>query len=318
MSNPNSSIRRTPGNRTGHTPIVQGYFIESSAFVDTSDFTFRTLLHFLKQWWRRISLSILLATGLSFTAFLFSTPIYRSTVIVLPAADSENAQNQLLDQIGGLASLAGLAPTTSSGNELKLALAFLKSDKFAIDFVRQLELEETLFPKRWDSTTHTWRNGKPPTDDDIIDLLEGIRKITQNRETGTISLRMEWTDPEAAANWANAQIDRANLLLRSTAIEEAEKKIAFLKEQVSETNISELKQAIYRLMEHHIKAKMVASIRPEYAFRIVDPARAAARDHPVRPRLIAYLAFGLFAGMTIGIVLASIGHIGLIRQQERV
>ncbi|HHQ15037.1 MAG TPA: hypothetical protein ENK16_08395, partial [Chromatiales bacterium] len=97
-----------PDSNIGRTPIIRGYFIESAAFVDTSEFTFRTLFHFFRQWWKRILISLLLGIVLSYAAFLFVTPIYRATIVFLPAAETESTQSQFLDQIGGIASLAGL------------------------------------------------------------------------------------------------------------------------------------------------------------------------------------------------------------------
>jgi len=45
---------------------------------------------------------------------------------------------------------------------------------------------------------------------------------------------------------------------------------------------------------------MLASVRQEYALKIIDPALPSDADRPVRPRKVLYSALGLSAGALMG------------------
>jgi len=49
---------------------------------------------------------------------------------------------------------------------------------------------------------------------------------------------------------------------------------------------------------------MVASVRVQYTFRVIDAARPPDDDDFVRPKRVVLAAFGLFAGFVLGIAAA--------------
>ena len=71
---------------------------------------------------------------------------------------------------------------------------------------------------------------------------------------------------------ANGLVGLANELLRTRALEEAQRNIAYLNAQADRTNEVELRRAIFNLIESETKTLMLANGRTEYAFRVVDPA----------------------------------------------
>jgi hypothetical protein len=64
----------------------------------------------------------------------------------------------------------------------------------------------------------------------------------------------------------------ANDDLRDQAIEESERDISYLSDQVVKTNVLQLRDAIYSLMENEIKEEMLARGSEQYALKVVDPA----------------------------------------------
>jgi hypothetical protein len=83
---------------------------------------------------------------------------------------------------------------------------------------------------------------------------------------------IDWTDPATAAQWANGFVALANELLRTRALVESKRNIAYLNDQISKTDVVELRRVLYGLIESETKTLMLANGRPEYAFRVVDPA----------------------------------------------
>src|SRR3569623_3798652 len=69
-----------------------------------------------------------------------------------------------------------------------------------------------------------------------------IRTISQDKKTGLITLAIEWKDPEEAARWANLLVERLNQHERQVAIGEAEKSLAYLKNELAKTSFQEMQQ----------------------------------------------------------------------------
>ena len=61
---------------------------------------------------------------------------------------------------------------------------------------------------------------------------------------------------------------------------------------------------------------MLANIREEYGFKVIDPAVVSDKDKFVRPRRILLTSLGLFVGLSIGIFIALLlGAIDRARKQ---
>jgi uncharacterized protein involved in exopolysaccharide biosynthesis len=93
-----------------------------------------------------------------------------------------------------------------------------------------------------------------------------------------------------------------NTRLRTEAIEDAEKSIAYLGKQLPTTTSVEVQQAIYRLIETQTKQRMIANTREEYALRVIDPA--VAPGERIRPRRVEVVFAGLIVGSIIAVFAA--------------
>jgi uncharacterized protein involved in exopolysaccharide biosynthesis len=139
-------------------------------------------------------------------------------------------------------------------------------------------------------------------------LWQGAKKfirdffiLGEDKDTGLLTVAIEWTDPEKAAYWANRLVSLANENARQRDIEYAEKSIAYLQEQIEETNVVELERVLYNLVETEQKKLMLASARDDYVFQIVDPA--VIPINPARPNTIFLIFLGTVAGGFLGVVL---------------
>jgi uncharacterized protein involved in exopolysaccharide biosynthesis len=114
-----------------------------------------------------------------------------------------------------------------------------------------------------------------------------------------MTVAIEWTDPVTAARWANDFVALANERIRSRALQDSTRNIEYLNKQIERTTVVEVQRAIYNLIESETKNLMLANVRAEYAFRIVDPAvPPEVRSSPRRKLLVlSGLAVGLFAGV---------------------
>jgi uncharacterized protein involved in exopolysaccharide biosynthesis len=249
---------------------------------------------------------VLCTVPLSAIAIL-SEPIYRAATVVVPTTSERNSLSGTLSsalaQVGGLATLAGLS-AGSGDSTTEEALAVLRSRDFTERFIADLNLMPVLFADAWDPATRTWKSpDNPPT------LARGsayfdsqIRRVTRDRQTGLVTLQIEWRDREVAAQWANELIRRLNEEMRSRAIEKTQASMTFLEQELAGTTIVGTREAINRLIENQIRERMLANVTHEYVFRVVDAALAPDAGDPVRPNKLMLLLAGPLLGFAFGVV----------------
>jgi len=271
-----------------------------------------TLDELLELTWRRrllVIASVLVFAALAAAASFVMTPRWRAQVVIVPVKsdDMRGVLSSALGQLGGLASLAGLG--ASGGGNKEENLQFLSSRGFLASFIEEEQLLPVLFAKKWDATQGRWIVDDP---DDVPTIADGVRymdtkvrSVQEERRTGIVTLSIVWKDPVVAARWANLMVERANRDLRARAVRDAEASKAYLNAELGKTDVVELRQSIYRLLENQIKTIMLASVRPDYAFRIIDPAVPPDLDEKIRPKrtvmtVLGALAGGVFALLVIG------------------
>lgn len=201
-------------------------------------------------------------------------------------------------QLSGLASLVGV--NLHGGSSTKtLALATLQSEILTDTYIKAHNLLPILYAKYWDAKKNEWKLG----DSERIPTLwkanrlfkRKIRSIDNDLKTGVITLSIRWKNPYQAAQWANGLVKLTNDYLRQKAINEAQRRIAFLNREAQRTNVVEIKNAIYSLMESEIKSEMVAKGRAQYALQIVDPA--VPPQEKSFPKPILWIVGGVLAGI---------------------
>ena len=269
------------------------------------------LIELLDAVWQRkwIALSIAATFFLLSAILAFAlSPIYRVEMLLLPASTDQSTRlSAVANQFGGLASLAGI-DLGSPGNNAQEAIAMLTSRSLLASFIEEKDLLPVLFADQWDSNAGRWSVARP---DDRPTLWKGIKtlredvvSVRQDPSTALITLAIEWGQPDLAAEWASDLVYRVNETMRAREIEEAEMSLAFLDHELSKTGVVELREAIYSLVEAQAKRKMVASVRDQFAFRIVDPARIPDSDDFVKPRRALMIVAGTLFGTGLGVAIA--------------
>jgi uncharacterized protein involved in exopolysaccharide biosynthesis len=136
----------------------------------------------------------------------------------------------------------------------------------------------------------------------VEDFNEKVRFVFEDRRTGLVTLRIEWYEPEVAAAWANEFVAAANEAARRRAIEEAERTLKYLYDELAKTSVVGIQEGIYSLIETQINTIAVANVQSEYALRVVDPAVASDPDRFVRPIRPLVIALGALVGFSLGVL----------------
>jgi len=225
------------------------------------------------------------------------TPTFLASVLLAPASNENHRSSgiaSIANQFGGLAGLAGIS--VGGSNDIEIALATLSSRKFITRFITDLNLKPILFRDKWDASKKIWLEKEPSYGESYKKFREKVLNISRNRKTQLITLSVEWENPVDAAKWANALVTRINNELRQQTIEEAERSISYLTDQISQTSLSELQNVMYRIIEEHTKVITLAKVNDEYVLRVIDPAiPPEIRSKPNR-KLIVMLGI-LFGGI---------------------
>lgn len=239
---------------------------------------------------------------LSAVAAFTLTPVYRAQVLMAPVAEdgSRSGIAALAGQLGGLAAFAGLQPP--AGANTALGIATLESRALTEQFIRERNLMPVLFPDAGGSSDNDVDVGEgssdAPTIGDAYSLFDSIRAVTEDVQTGLVTLTVDWPDAEVAADWANGLVAQVNERLRNDAIEEAQQNLEFLEGQLDNYSAVAVREAVFNLMEAEMKNAMLANVRAEYAFEVIDPAVVPERRF--KPRRLLMVVVGSVAGCILG------------------
>lgn len=265
---------------------------------------FELLVVLWKGKWIVISFTLVLAIAAVVIAIV-QTPWYRAEVLLAPAEQRD--MPAVGGQLGGLVSLAGVSV---GGGESVEAIATLRSRGLVREFIEEFDLLPVLFSEDWNVAEGRWRHPDPEEWPDIRDgvrfFLEDVLTVSEERDTGLVTMAIEWTDPELAAQWAMVLVARLNQRLRNRALQEAEANVSYLREELSQTNVVTLQQSIGRLLESELQTVMLARGNEEFAFRVIDPADIPKL--PARPRRLLIAVVGTMIGGTLGVFAVFVRH----------
>lgn len=234
-----------------------------------------------------------LCGGLAMYWAFTAIPIYRAEVVVTEVKDTGmNGLAGLANQLGGLASLAGL--NLGGSGEERERQAILQSRHLAEEFVQRNRIGPLIL-----------KGAKKPSEWLAVQLFRrDVLMINEDKLKGVTSITIDWTDPAVAARWANEYVALANELMRTRAINDASRNVDYLNKQIAKTNVLEVQRVMYNLIETETKTLMLANARQEYAFTVVDPA--VAPEQRISPKRTIMVLTGLLLGTFLGGIVALI------------
>lgn len=284
------------------------------------------IVEILRRYRRLIGRSIAIAVLLGVAYALFATPRYTATVVVQPVEEQPaGAAGALASKFGGIASLAGI--NLGGGGNKEEYLAILRSRELAEKFIRSHDVAPKLMPALWDEESKSWkakppwttrlkrrlrgmlatisgdagwheRHGAEPTMGELYRKFdEKLRAIDEDLKTGLVSVSFTLEEPELAARWVNDYVAMANEEIRARTIREAEAAVSYLKAEAERTNDMQLKNAIFDLIQSQMQRIATAKARPEYAFRVIDPA--VVPEKPSQPRRVLAVMLALLGALAV-------------------
>jgi len=286
-------------------------------------------------WKRRKLIGILVIALVFLTAgvSLFMTNIYQSKAVIVPVTAKEGGGggtlSALASQFGGLPGIS--LPGSASATEI---VSLLKSNVLREKIVERYRLMPVLFYKQWDGRKNDWKREqgvslnplgwlsklvdtvRPPDQRasrrkgeegvprlwDALRLLDGIVKINNNIKENTITLTVDYEDPELAAKMAGYFLDTLTEHMSAEAKRVALINRTYLEEQLQKTADPLIRQKIYNLIALQLETAMMTEVKENFAFKVIDPPRVP--DQKIKPKRALMVVLSFVVALFMGVFIA--------------
>lgn len=187
---------------------------------------------------------ITLVSALLAIGYALNMPnIYTAVTRILPPQQSQSSASALLNQLGGLAGMAGGSLGIKNPNDLYVTM--IKSRTVMEKVVKRFDLQKVY---------------EQETMSGALQVLESSARIVSGKD-GVIAVEVDDPDPQLAAALANAFIDELNILMRLYSLTDASQKRTFFEQQ--------FRQAKDRLTD----AELVLDKTPSTSLAYLDAVR---------------------------------------------
>lgn len=249
--------------------------------------------------------------------------VYKSEALLSPVEQEQSLGfGGLQNQLGGLASLAGVNIGGGSSSKTQLAVQILKSRHFTSQFVAKRNLLVDLMAvEGWNLTTNTlvydpelynvskeeWVRDvslplvAKPSMQEAYKVFNEITNVNIDLDTGMIRLSVEHVSPFIAQQWVEWLVEDINEAMKIRDVTEAEESTAFLTAQLAKTKIADIREVLYKLVEEQAKTIMFANVRDEYVFKTIDPALVP--EQKSGPKRAIIFVLGIMLGGMLGVII---------------
>ncbi|AUC89679.1 LPS O-antigen length regulator [Alteromonas sp. MB-3u-76] len=247
--------------------------------------------------------------------------IYKSEALLAPA-EQEGAGGlaSLAGQFGGLASLAGVNLGGGS-NKTQLAIEVLKSRQFTSAFIQKHNiLPDLMAAESWSMQANTvvyddelfnsenneWIREvkapfKPqPSMQEAYKVFNKALSANTDKETGMVTLSIQHVSPYVAQQWVKWLVEDINQTMKEREVAEAKRSTEFLQRQLKQTEIADIREVLYKLIEEQTKTIMFAKVRDEYVFKTIDAALVP--EEKFKPQRALIVILGVILGGMLSVM----------------
>jgi len=283
---------------------------------------FSMLARVLTARWRIVLFFALIGLAFGGGASVLLVDQYEAEMIVAPSDRLTGAS--LSGDIGRLSALAGVS-LDAGGDEAAIAIEVMQSHSFLSDFILRQGIEVALFAsKGWDRPSRQlvidsgvydedameWvRDFDPsrgekamPNSWELYEEMSSRLMVSRDQASGLVHLSFRFYSPDLAAAWLNELVKQLNQEMRMKAKQKATRSISFLESKVEATSVSDLRVALFNLIEEQTKELMVAEVSEEYAFEVLEPA--IEPFEPKGPNRLLIVCISVFLSALVGFCLS--------------
>ena len=264
---------------------------------------------------------------------LLMTNIYQAKAVITPITSKESGTGAGVGALSALALQFGALPgiMLPGGSSAAEIVNLLKSNILREKVLERNQLLPVLFYKEWDAEKKDWKRGislnplvyvgklvraitggEPQgvrkKDAGVPDVWDGLReldeivKVNQNVKENIITITVDYYDPEMAAKMVEYILTALTDHMSSEARRVATINRQYLEEQLGKTADPLIKQKIYNLIAQQLETSMMAEVKENFAFKVIDPPKVP--DKKIKPKRIQLALLSLVASIFIGVFLA--------------
>jgi capsular polysaccharide biosynthesis protein len=279
-------------------------------------------------WRRRVFIACIVCTMVAITALssLFMPNIYSAKAIIMPVDKSGGGiASSLMQQMGGLSGLIGLADSASSTEIVLL----LHSDVLREKILKDYNLIPVFVSRQRGGEKKAWKTGqekgftlnahsllfmliesvmpanKKPVKKDNVSLgllmLATTVKIDHNVMDKTITISAESDDPVFAANIVNYFLTTLNNHMSSEAKRVTAINKHYLEDQLLKTADPLIKQKLYNMIAQQVETSMLAEVKENFCFKIIDPPRVP--DEKIKPQRSLMVLSSFLVSLFLGVMI---------------
>ncbi len=302
------------------------------------------LLDYWRVIWKRRKLIAYIVAATVVLTVVYSLTIkniYQAEAVIAPITAKEGGGGggmaaMLAQQLGG--GLPGLMmPGASSTSEI---VNLLKSNVLREKVIVQHKLLPVLFEEDWDVKNQRWkaeggggfsidlnplswamkllalaRPAPPPSiakkQPGIPDIWDGIRELDEmmtvkhNLKENSITVTGQFKDPEMAAKLVEYFLTTLTDHMSAEARRVALTNQKYLESQLGGATDPFIKQKIFNLIAQQVETSMMAEVKENFAFKVLDPPKAPDRKFKPKRAQMVILSFvvALFIGIFAAFVL---------------
>lgn len=254
---------------------------------------------------RALIISALAITGLilAFAGSLLLEDRFQAKAVISPVKEGGGAPAGLSVLVQQLESVPGMS--LSSPSSAPEILALLNSNMLRKKLIEQYDLLPVIFSERWDREKKNWaEREEKPTLHDALRSLELLMSVRHSPKDNTITITIESTNPQDAAQMLGKLLSVLNTHLSNEARRIADANRRYLEGQLKYTSDPLIRQNIYTLIAQQLESAMMAGVMENFAFKVIDPPEAPDRKSSPRRGLITLAGFA--GSFSAGVLLAFI------------
>ncbi|URQ69321.1 Wzz/FepE/Etk N-terminal domain-containing protein [SAR86 cluster bacterium] len=300
--------------------------------MDNYDDDHINILEFFETLWKgkfTICITVFLFSISSVFFALSLQDYYRSSSLLSVNQDSNSlgGLSSMASEYGSIASFAGISLPSQSGSKKDLVLATLNSRVFLERLLKndwvlpglyaqtsynkstqEIKYDNSLYDsisKVWKKDIQTNKSLKPSLLDAHI-KYKNLLNIEENNSNGFIKIEIEHISPFYAKELIDLIIDEINLMIREQDLLESSNALGYLENQISKTQVAEIRNSINKMIEGQMKTQMLAKIKTDYSLSQIDPPYVPEKKS--RPTRSVICIIGAVLGFAFGIFIVLFKH----------
>jgi len=274
----------------------------------------------LKGKW--IILSVTAFASIIAIIYSLSLPnIYESRSLLVPVNKSSSISGTL-QRYSGIAGLAGInIPSSANDDNSAKAITKIRSlSFFENNILPNIHLPELMAYKAWNSETNTsvldenifdYKNNswvrnysfpmqQIPSAQESYKVFLRHLSFSEDKKFGFITLSIKHQSPFIAKQWSELVVNEVNSFYRLKDKLESEKTVDYLKNQISISNLTEIKETLAKLVQEETKKLALIEANQFYVFDYIDPP--AVMEIKSEPKRSTICIMGALLGILLSII----------------